>query len=145
MTSRFVSNLLTLLIGAWLMAAQFVFGPGSLRWIVFGGAAAIVTVTLLAFLARGRGAGQRLIDTAVLGAGGWLVVASLTYSTGTAGWIALGAGGACALLALTGLIAHEVITERAIARALVRQTAVATEDDGTDQRPSPIAVGAWPD
>jgi GNAT superfamily N-acetyltransferase len=140
--SRFISNLLTLLIGAWLMAARFVFGPGSLRWIVFGGASAIVIVTLLAFLARGRGVGQRLIDAAVLLAGGWLVVASLTYSTGTAGWIALGAGGACALLALIGLIAHEAITERAVARTLVRQSVGAPEDDGAEPRPSPIAVGA---
>lgn len=145
MTSRFISNLTALIMGALLMADRFVFGPGPARWLAFGESCAIVVTVAVAFAVRGRGPAQRMIDVLLVLTGAWMVIASLAYSAGTAGWIALGAGGAAAQLGLFGLVAHEVVMERATRQMAVAEASPQTEE--TDAGPShraPVALASWP-
>jgi multisubunit Na+/H+ antiporter MnhB subunit len=142
-TSRFASNLIALLVGAFVMSVRFVFGPASIPWLGFAGGCAIFASTLLLFLARGRGPLQRGLDLAIAAAAGWLIIAALVYPVSTAGWMALAAGGACALLGLAGLIAHEAVTERAVARAADRPAPSADREPASGG-PTPLARRAWP-
>lgn len=67
-----------------------------------------------AFLAYGRGPAQRLVDVAMALMAGWTAVSALTFSAPVVGWLSVGEGGALASLALIGLVAHEVVMERAV-------------------------------
>lgn len=157
MRVRFLSNLLILVIGGWLMADRFLFGHTAGRWIAFGAGSAIVVVCALAFLARDQGLLQRLIDVYALIVGAWMVVASLTYSLHTVGWIGVGAGGGAAASGLVGLVAHELFTERALAGAVAVSPSEESDADGAgpangvldgdtrdhDGDPTPLAIGSW--
>jgi len=145
MAARFASNLAALILGALLMADRFAFGPGAARWLAFGLSCAAVASVGAAFLARGRGARQRLLDLCVFLTGGWMVVASLTYAPAVVGWIALGAGGAVAQLGLLGLVAHEVEAERALGSFLAGHSSLQQAPvHPADERRPPVAVASWP-
>lgn len=122
MTARFVSNLLVLVIGAVLAPARFMFDPHAVRWITFGAGAAVTVIIAAAFLVRGRGPMQRTLDVAVALIGIWTAVSALVLGPATVGWLALGEGGALAVLAVIGLVAHEVLMERPF-RVVERQVA----------------------
>lgn len=114
MRSRFASNLLVLLVGAFLAPTRFVFGAGGERWLAFAAGGAVVAVTVVGFAARGRGPLQRGIDVTLVIVGAWAVVSALSESAGTVGWLALAEGGAAVILAGAGLVGHEVVMERAV-------------------------------
>jgi hypothetical protein len=145
-TSRFASNLLVLLAAAVMMGERFAFAPGVAAWLIFGGACFITVLVLLAFLARGRGTLQRLLDVCLAVIGGWSVISARTFPPHTAGWLGFAAGGACALLALIGLIAHEARMERGV---LPDALPVAITPDDEAGRPAAngarrMSVGSWP-
>jgi hypothetical protein len=170
MRARFISNVLLLLLGAWLMADRFLFGHSTVRWISFGSGSAIASVCALAFLARGRGALQRLLDVSALVMGGWMIVASQAYSPHTIGWIGVGVGGGAALSGLIGLVNHELLAERALAGAVAvagepeaetarraerldgassddaarEDTSRAHDGQADGSRSAPVAIGSWP-
>jgi hypothetical protein len=113
-TARFASNLSVLIIGAFLAAARFVFAPETVRWLAFSCGAGVVVIVGAAFLAYGRGPAQRAIDVVTAVTAGWTVVSALTLTLSAVGWLAVAEGGAMASLAVTGLIAHEAIMQRAL-------------------------------
>ena len=112
MTARFTSNLLVLVIAAVLAPARFIFDPRAVRWITFGAGAAVTVIIAAAFLVRGRGPAQRTLDVVMALIGSWTAVSALVFGAATVGWLALGEGGALAVLAVIGLVAHEVLMER---------------------------------
>jgi hypothetical protein len=113
-TARFASNLSILIVGAFLAAARFVFGPATVRWIAFGIGAAAVVVIATAFLSYGRGPVQRSIDVLSAVTAGWATVSALTFALPVIGWLSVGEGGALVVLATAGLIAHEAVMQRAV-------------------------------
>lgn len=141
-----MSNLAVLIVGAFLAPARFMFGLGTVRWLAFGAGGSVIVMVAGAFLARGRGGAQRLLDLGVALTGAWTVVSALTFSAGTVGWLALGEGGAAAVLAAVGLIAHQAIMERAVVSR--RSATISVDDDGdgatAPPRSAPVAVGPWP-
>ncbi|HWF73812.1 MAG TPA: hypothetical protein VG186_10740 [Solirubrobacteraceae bacterium] len=114
MTSRFISNLLVLVIAATLVSFSLVFRPGVLGWLGLGLGCLVVAVVLAAFVARGRGIAQRAIDVLVVLAGGWLIVASRFLGGAALKWVCFGTGALLAVLALVGLVVHEVSMELAV-------------------------------
>jgi hypothetical protein len=114
MRARFASNLTMLVVGAFLAAARFAFGPETVRWIAVGVGAGAVVVIAAAFLAYGRGPVQRIIDVAMALTAGWALVSALTFAAPVIGWLSVGEGGALASLAAVGLIAHEAVMEQAL-------------------------------
>jgi hypothetical protein len=110
--SRFASNLTILTVGAFLAAVGFIFTEHTARWLAFSVGAAATVIVAAAFLVRGRGPVQRALDLLTWLTGVWTVVSALTFNAPTVRWLSLGEGGALALGAAIGLIAHEVAMER---------------------------------
>jgi hypothetical protein len=142
-TARFASNLLVLVLGAVLAPARFIFGPETVRWITFGVGAAVIVVIAAAFLVRGRGPVQRALDVVMVLTAAWTAASALVLSPHTVGWLALGEGGALAVLALIGLVAHEVLMERPF-RVVERQVAPDGLAFTPAQRRAQVPIAPWP-
>lgn len=143
-SSRFVSNLTVLILGAVLAMARFPFGDEAARWLAFSAGASVSVVIAAAFLVRGRGPAQRVLDVIGWLLGSWCAVSALTFRAPTVGWLALGDGIGLAVLGTIGLIAHEVVMERACRPAV----ALGEEQDGRPEAiasaRSHIAAAPWP-
>lgn len=147
MTSRFLSNLLVLLVGALMMGAHLAFAPPAAAWLMFAGACAVAMAVAGALPVRGRGTPQRLLDLCVLTIAAWSVIASRTFDAGTASWLGFAEGGTCALCALGGLIAHEVRMQRGVVGPGVARPQAVADDPAQDGPSSPAArmtVASWP-
>jgi hypothetical protein len=125
MTSRFISNLVVLLAGAFLVAASFAFGEEVLGWVGLAVGCVVVLTVLVTFAVRGRGIAQRALDACVVLAGAWTIVAARTFADGTLRWLTFAEGAALAFIAVAGLIVHEVQLELSVRRA-----EAVREDDG---------------
>jgi hypothetical protein len=110
---RFVSNLIVMIAAETLVAFALAFRAGVLGWLGFGLGCLVVVVVLAAFVVRGRGVAQRVVDVLIVLAGGWLIVASRSFGGVPLKWISFGTGVLLALLALVGLVVHEVSMELA--------------------------------
>jgi hypothetical protein len=113
MTTRFLSNLVLAVIGGFLVVATQAFAPGAVAWLTF--AIAIGAVVVGAGMTAGiRDVAQRGIGalTAVLGA--WTIVASLVFVPTTVVWLGFASALGFVALAVAGLIAHELHTERVV-------------------------------
>jgi hypothetical protein len=116
MTSRFGSNIVTLLAGAVLVALTLGLATTAAGWVALGSGCLVAVVTLIAFAVRGRGHGQRAIDVVLIAVATWTIVSSRTFDGAPLKWLTIANGCAMAAFALTGLIAHEVRLERSIRR-----------------------------
>lgn len=103
-----------LILGGLLAAIRFVFEPTTVRWISFGAGAGAVIIVAAAFLSYGRGPVQRAVDVATVLTGGWVIVSALTLRPAEIGWLSVGEGGTLVALAVIGLVAHEVLMQRAL-------------------------------
>ncbi|HLH14473.1 MAG TPA: hypothetical protein VKV16_06755 [Solirubrobacteraceae bacterium] len=122
MSSRFVSNLIVLLCGGFLIAASLAFNSAVIGWLGLG-VGALVTATLLcAFALRGRGIAQRTFDGFLFAAAAWTIVASRCFAGVTLKWLMFSSGAVAVLLALSGLIVHEVLTQMALRSRLETRT-----------------------
>jgi hypothetical protein len=120
MTSRFISNMTVLLLGAFLIAASLAFHTDVLGWLGLAVGALVVATVLGAFVARGRGAAQRALDACVLLTGAWTIVASRSFAGVDLKWLSFSSGAVMVLFAFVGLIVHEVLMELALRRPMPR-------------------------
>jgi hypothetical protein len=114
MSPRFISNIALGLAGAFVVVASQAFSSGVTGWIALGvGVGALVVVGAAQFVGS-RGLTQRALDgvTALLAV--WTVVASVIFTGTTLTWLSLGEGLGFVVLALAGLVAHELSTERIV-------------------------------
>ncbi|HWC86326.1 MAG TPA: hypothetical protein VG388_07295 [Solirubrobacteraceae bacterium] len=114
MTSRFISNVLVLIAAATTVAFSLAFRPEVLGWLGLALGAFAVAVVLIAFVVTGRGVAQRVVDVLIVLAGGWLIVASRAFAGTAEKWICFGTGALLAILALIGLVVHEISMELAL-------------------------------
>ncbi len=114
MSTRFSTNGLLALAGGFVVVASQAFQPGVTGWITFGIALGIVGVLGIAQLDRGRGRLQRALDALTGALGIWMVVASVVFTAQTLTWLSFGEGLGVVALALAGLAAHELSTERVV-------------------------------
>lgn len=110
-----------MIVGMTLVAVSLAFRSGVLGWLAFGLSTLTVTTILAAFPVRGRGLAQRIVDVLIACAGGWLIVASRSFSGVPLKWICFGSAGLLALFALIGLVVHEVSMELWV-RPVVRES-----------------------
>jgi hypothetical protein len=118
MASRFISNLLVLLAGAFLACAAFAFTAGTIAWIALGIGATTLLAVLCAFAVRGRGTTQRAFDACIVLTATWTVVASRVFAAGDQKWLSFAGGAVLVLFAFAGLVVHEVLMELTLARRL---------------------------
>jgi hypothetical protein len=139
-TSRFTSNLLALLCGAFLAVAAFAFSAETLSWLGLGVGALTGAVVLVAFAFRGRGIVQRFLDVALGLLAAWTIVASRAFAGGTEKWLMLSAAAVQALLAVQGLIVHETIVELSLRRAAERESSSSQAPGSATAEPAQIRV-----
>lgn len=139
MAARFATNLVTLVVGAALACCALAMPPYVAGWLGLAAGAVVLIATLAGFATRGRGSVQRALDLLVGLLATWTVVASRTFAAGRElHWLMFASAAAFVLLAVEGLIAHEVVAELTIRRAVggeVRLDAASAVD-----QPAPIRV-----
>ncbi len=122
MNSRFLTNTVLTVLGAFTVVASMVWAPATFSWLMLG--AGIVAVALAGGVAiRGRGTAQRSLDAGIGILGAWTIVASLVFAGSVVTWLGFAAGAAFVGLALIGLTLHELYTERVVHSFEVRTPA----------------------
>ena len=113
MSNRFFSNATLGVAGGFLIVASQVFNDSTFEWLAFG--IGIVAVALSGAIAlKNRGNVQRGLDLATAAVGAWTIVETLIFSGATNTWLGFASGAAFVALALAGLTAHELSTERVV-------------------------------
>jgi hypothetical protein len=137
-TVRFLSNLIVLLLGAFLAAATFAFAGSTLAWLGLGVSATVLVLLLVAFALHGRGGTQRALDIAQMVAAAWTVVGSRTFTDPTRHWLLFGFAAFATAAGTAGLAIHEARAERAL-RSPVAPAPTGRFVRGTDREPVGVA------
>ena len=111
---RFAAFLALAVLAAFLVAATQAFSLAVVQWLAFGVAVASVALSgVIAVAFRGH---LPSLITASLAAtiSAWTIVAALVFPLATVMWLAFAGALAIGLLAVAGLVAHELGTERVV-------------------------------
>jgi peptidoglycan/LPS O-acetylase OafA/YrhL len=111
---RFLSNVVLVLAGGFLVVASRVFSPDVVSWLALAIGLGVLALAGVAQLHRSRGIVQRVLDAAAGGLAIFVVVAAMAFTGTTLAWMAFAVAIGFAGLALVGLFAHEVSTERVV-------------------------------
>ena len=114
MSPRFAMNLALVLAGAGVVAASQAFSSSVTGWLMFSVGLAVLVSLGLAQLDRARGRVQQMLDAGIGALAVWSVVASVVYTGTTLKWLSFGEALGFVGLALIGLVAHELRTERVV-------------------------------
>src|SRR5262245_25703985 len=114
MNQRFISNLALAVAGATVVVSTQSFSAGTAGWIMFG--VSLGTLALLIVVQRNREGGlvQAVLDVTIGVLAVWSAVASVVYAGSTLTWLTFAEACGLVALALAGLVAHEVATERLV-------------------------------
>jgi hypothetical protein len=138
MGARFMSNLSLAVLGGTLVSSSLAFAPEVTRWVALGTGCAAVVITLAGFATRGRGPARRAVDVIVAALGAWTIVASCGYAGQTLRWLSFSEGAALALLAVSGLIAHEILVARELRLAVAAWEAREARAPTELRQPGPV-------
>jgi len=114
MSQRFISNVALAVAGAVVVVASQTFSTSLTGWLTFG-----VSLGALALLAvvqrdRARGRVQRMLDAGTGALALWSAVASVVYTGTTLMWLSFAEAIGFVGLAIVGLVADELMTERIV-------------------------------
>jgi hypothetical protein len=112
MRLRFFSRLSLLVIAAGLIVATQVATGATLEWLAVGaGVLALIDAGIDAYRPGGA---QRTLDAATAVIGAVMIVFALVFA-GTVGlWLSFGLAGGLALVAIAGMVLHEMTSERVV-------------------------------
>jgi hypothetical protein len=110
-SQRFISNIALAIAGAVVVVGSQAFTSNVAGWITFG--VSLGALALLAFVRRERMA-ERLLDAGIGLLAVWSAIASVVYNDRLLTWLSFGEGLGFVALGLTGLVIHEVRTERVV-------------------------------
>jgi hypothetical protein len=127
-TSRFASNVAVFVLAAFLACSSFAFDSLTVAWLALGCGVTILLTIAVAFAMRERGVAQRVFDGLMFLIAVWTVVSSRVFAGPREQWLAFACAAALALLALAGLVVHEVLMELALSRDRRRETAVQSSE-----------------
>src|SRR5258708_3400585 len=114
MSLRFISNVSLGLAGAIVAVASQALTASVTGWLMFGVSLGTLALLAVVQLDRSRGGVQRLLDAGTGALALWSAVASVVYTRTTLTWLSFGEAVGFVGLALVGLIAHELKTERVV-------------------------------
>jgi hypothetical protein len=115
MSTRYATNIVLAVASGFVIVAVFAFSPNVAGWIAFGVTGVFVlAMTLGASPLPRRGWAQRGLDAAVAALAVWTIVESLVFEGAAMTWITFGAAAGMLALAIAGLTAHELTTERVV-------------------------------
>lgn len=113
MRTRFATNLLLGLAAGFVVVASQAFSATVTGWITFGIALGVLAGLGLSQLDR-AGLVHRALDAVTALLAVWTVVASVVFDGTALTWLSFAEGLGLVALAVAGLIAHEVSTERVV-------------------------------
>jgi hypothetical protein len=123
MTSRFVSNLILLLMGIVLLCFSLAMRGPVVAWVGLGAGGVMALSVLGAFATRGRGVVQRSLDGLAVMLAAWTIVASRVFAPGESlRWLMFSSAAAAVILAIQGLLAHEIVLEQTVRSATERES-----------------------
>jgi peptidoglycan/LPS O-acetylase OafA/YrhL len=112
MRIEFFSRLALLVVAAIMVVATQVWATDTLQWVFIAGG-----LVMLVLAAAPGGAGtrrQRMLSAVVAVVGIWAIVQAAIFQGDTMMWVSFGTAVAGGLLAIAGLIDHEMSTERVV-------------------------------
>jgi hypothetical protein len=112
MRISFLSRLALLVGAAFLVVVTQAWSGGTLEWLFVIGGIVMLALAAVDFTAA-RGA-QRSLNAALLVLGIWSIIQALVFSGSTREWISFATAVAAALVAIAGLVLHELSTERVV-------------------------------
>jgi uncharacterized membrane protein YhaH (DUF805 family) len=127
MRSRFVTNVVFVVVGGFLAIASMAFGVSVFTWLMFGAGIAALAFAAPAVTVLARGLPQRGLDGIMSLLGAWTIVASMVFGGLAITWLGFASGVALVALALAGLTLHEFSTERVVHSFEVRAPAADRE------------------
>lgn len=113
MRPHFISRLALLIGAAFLVVVTQVWTGATLEWLMFAGGVGMIALAGAALLPHATAA-QRGLDGLLAVLGAWTIIESLVFSGGALTWISFGGAIGAALIAVTGLVLHELRTERVV-------------------------------
>ena len=134
MKIRFYYNSLLAIAAGFLVVATQAFAPVTVAWLTFAIAVGI-TVAALATVPSRIGLVQRILSSLTVVLGAWTIVMSLVFAPTTVLWLGFASAIAFVALAMGGLTAHELTTERVVHSLAVSST----NNDRTRER-EPVAA-----
>lgn len=114
MSTRYLTNVALMLLGGVLLVTSQAFAVGTFSWVMLGVGIAALVITAPAIAIRSRGPAQRGLDYLFSLLGAWTIVASQVFAGTAVTWLGFASGAALVILALIGLSAHELSTERVV-------------------------------
>ena len=114
MSPRFISNVALAVAGAFVVVASQTFTPNVTGWLTFGVSLGALALLAIVQLDRARGSIQRALDAGIGALALWSAVASVVFTGSTLTWWSLAEGIGFVALAVVGLVAHELRTERIV-------------------------------
>jgi hypothetical protein len=113
MRIRFAYNMLLTLAAGFLVVATQAFLPATVAWITFAVGAGLALLSAATLVLR-VGPMQRGLSATALLIAAWTIVASLVFTPATVLWLGFASALALIALAVAGLTAHELSTERVV-------------------------------
>jgi hypothetical protein len=123
MSTRYLTNLVLALVGGFLLVASQAFTVAIFMWLMLAGGIATIVVAAPGVAIPSHGAVQRGLDYLFSLLGIWTIVASIVFGGVAITWLGFASGAALVALALVGLTAHELSTERIVHALDVRSPA----------------------
>jgi O-antigen/teichoic acid export membrane protein len=108
MSSKYLSNLVTGLVGGWTVVASLTFAHTTAAWVAFAFAIGVLALTLVAQLDSNRGLVQRVMDFLTVAISGTLIGVSVVYGGATVKWLVFALALGWVANAVAGLTLHEV-------------------------------------
>jgi hypothetical protein len=112
-SSRYLFNLLLVVVAGFEVAAFKAFAPGLYVWLAFAGGIAVVAIATATVLME-RSATQRALSVVAVVIGAWTIVATLVFDPATVVWLGFSAAAAVVALGVTGLTLEEIGDEHVI-------------------------------
>lgn len=112
MRITFLCRLALLVVAAFLVVVTQAWSGGTLEWLFIVGGIVMIVLAAIDFpVAR---ATQRGLDVALAVIGAWSIIQALVFSGAAREWISFGTAVAAGLVAIVGLMLHELTTERVV-------------------------------
>jgi hypothetical protein len=121
MSTRYLTNLVLALVGGFLLVASQAFAVAIFTWLMLAGGIATIVVAAPGAMVGSRGDLQRGLDYMLILLGDWTIIASVVFGGVAITWLGFASGAALVVLALAGLTAHELSTERVVHSLDVRR------------------------
>jgi hypothetical protein len=114
MSTRYLTNLILALVGGTLVVLSQAFSVGLFMWVMLGVGIATIVISAPAIAYPSRGSIQRGLDYAFSLLGAWTIIASVVFGGAAVTWLGFASGIGLVALAVFGLTAHELSTERVV-------------------------------